>query len=75
MPMLLTGEHILRAKSGKGGDIHSKPEDTVIGKLFLQHKNCHTVQCMIGLQSSVHFYSSPQTAIEKLSEGIYSAEV
>eukprot|EP00946_MAST-07B_sp_MAST-7B-sp1_P002869 g2869.t1 len=28
MPMLLTGEHILRAKSGKGGDIHSKPEDT-----------------------------------------------
>eukprot|EP00946_MAST-07B_sp_MAST-7B-sp1_P004963 g4963.t1 len=78
MPMLLTGEHILQARSDKGGNIHSKPEDTVIGKLFLQHKNYHTVQCMIGAYSGgsrAFFTAVHRRLIEKLSEGVYSAEI
>ena len=50
----------------------------MIGKLFLQHKNYHTVQCMIGAYaggSRAFFTVVHRRLIEKLSEGIYSAEV
>jgi hypothetical protein len=82
MPMMLLGERtdfVTQGlpKLGGGGKV-TKPEDTVLGKLFLQHKNYHTVHRMIEAYaggSRAFFTAVHRRLMEKLSDSIYTAEI
>merc|ERR1711998_720334 len=82
MPMMLLGERtdfVTQGlpKLGGSGKV-TKPEDTVLGKLFLQHKNYHTVHRMIEAYaggSRAFFTAVHRRLMEKLSDSVFTAGI